>query len=188
MLLQNTPSNEISHKVSIMPRFAYSINLLEMILTQLNKKQVKIKNLNLSYFNEIDVKYETDFKQIEYEVNLCVAFEVLKKIQKTLHSVERIDSITNHLPATISALRIIASNLFSHYPSLSQNIYELTGILGGIIVDSANITEAKFDFVKSNQEARRILDEAKLIVGSKLSMQYPKLDFVKSLLNSNDYR
>jgi hypothetical protein len=49
-------------------------------------------------------------------------------------------------------------------------------------MDSATITEAKFDFGESNRESQRILDEAKLIVDSKINKQYPNLDLAKSEL------
>jgi hypothetical protein len=52
--------------------------------------------------------------------------------------------------------------------------------LGSILLDSAALTKAKFDFGNSNDESSIFLDEVKLIVDSKISKQYPNLDFLKS--------
>ena len=43
-------------------------------------------------------------------------------------------------------------------------------------MDSASITEAQFDFKQSNLDSSTLLDEAKLIVDSKLNKLYPNLD------------
>jgi hypothetical protein len=49
--------------------------------------------------------------------------------------------------------------------------------LGSIALDSATLTTAQFDFSQSNIESSLMLDEVKLMVDSKLSKQYPLLDF-----------
>jgi len=51
--------------------------------------------------------------------------------------------------------------------------------LGSIVLDSAALTTARFDFSQSNTESSALLNEVKLMVGSKLSKQYPNLDFFK---------
>jgi hypothetical protein len=51
--------------------------------------------------------------------------------------------------------------------------------LGSIVLDSAALTKARFDFSQSNNEASIFLDEVKLMVDSKLSKQYPNVDFFK---------
>ena len=65
-------------------------------------------------------------------------------------------------------------------PESSQNLCELSSVLGSVLVDSGTITEARFDFRASNDESNILLDKAKLIVDSKLSKQYPNLDFFKA--------
>jgi len=46
-------------------------------------------------------------------------------------------------------------------------------------LDSAALTTARFDFIQSNQESATLLDKVKLMADSKLSKQYPNLDFFK---------
>lgn len=172
-----------SHKSTLMPRFAYSLDLLDMILTQLDKKRSALRNKNLAIYDKNDDDFDLDFiKLVELESEVCFAIESLKQTQKRMHSISGIICITTHLPSTISVVRIISSRLFRHFPNYSQNLCELSAILGSIVMDSATIIEAKFDFGQSNRESKRILDEAKLIADSKINKQYPNLDLAKSEL------
>ena len=49
--------------------------------------------------------------------------------------------------------------------------------MGSIVLDSATLTTAQFDFSQSNTQSSLLLDEVKLMVDSKISKQYPHLDF-----------
>lgn len=172
-----------SHKNTLMPRFAYSLDLLDTILTQLDKKRTELRRQNLVFYDQTDDAFDLDFKKlVELEGEVYFAIESLKQIQKRMYSISGIIGITTSLPSAISIVRIISSRLFMHFPNYSQNLCELSSILGSIVMDSATITEAKFDFGESNRESQRILDEAKLIVDSKINKQYPNLDLAKSEL------
>jgi len=172
-----------SHKNTLMPRFAYSLDLLDMILTQLDKKRTELKSQNLVLYDHAGDTFDLDFtKLVELEGEVYFAIESLKQIQNRMRSISGIHGITTNLPSAISIIRIISSRLFRYFPNYSQNLCELSSILGSIVMDSATITEAKFDFGESNRESQRILDEAKLIVDSKINKQYPNLDLAKANL------
>ena len=47
------------------------------------------------------------------------------------------------------------------------------------MLDSAALTTASFDFTQLNKESAILLDKVKLMADSKLSKQYPNLDFFK---------
>ena len=60
-----------------------------------------------------------------------------------------------------------------------KKLSELSVHLGSIILDSAALTKARFDFSKSNHMSTILLDEVKLMADSKLNKQYPLVDFSK---------
>jgi hypothetical protein len=76
-------------------------------------------------------------------------------------------------------IRTVSAQLFDIIPHCSQKLSEISVHLGSIVLDSAALTTARFDFSQSNSESSTLLNEVKLIVGSKLSKQYPNLDFFK---------
>ena len=69
--------------------------------------------------------------------------------------------------------------LFDIIPNCSQKLSELSAHLGSIVLDSAALTKARFDFSQSNEESSALLNEVKLMVDSKINKQYPNLDFFK---------
>jgi hypothetical protein len=163
-----------------MPRLDYSIQLLEKILFQLKEKKSELTKTN-SFNIPTSSKLEgSDLKQVEMEKTFFFAVESLSKIHKRLESLSGISSIPIILPSTIPVIRTISSQLYEIMPESSQNLCELSSVLGSVLIDSGTITEAKFDFRASNQESNILLDKAKLIVDSKLSKQYPNLDFFKA--------
>jgi hypothetical protein len=165
------------HKNTLMPRLVYSVELLETILMQLDKKRTHIGSKNLALYGKID---DTDFiKLVELECEVYLAIESLKQIQRRICTIKGISAITTNLASAISVIRITNARLYRYFPEYYSDFCELSSVLGSIVMDSATITEAKFDFGQSNKESQTILDEAKLIADSKINKQYPNLDFAK---------
>ena len=76
-------------------------------------------------------------------------------------------------------IRTVSAQLFDLIPNCSQKLSEISVHLGSIVIDSAALTTARFDFSQSNYESSSNLNKVKLMVDSKLSKQYPNLDFSK---------
>lgn len=183
MLSERFVSNasfHVSQRSTLMPRLEYSIQLLEKILSQLKEKKYDLTKSNLSSISTTSKLENSDLRQVELEKTFFFAVESLSRIHKRLESLSGISSIPIILPSTIPVIRTISSQLFEIMPESSQNLCELSTVLGSVLIDSGTITEAKFDFSASNQESNLLLDKAKLIVDSKLSKQYPNLDFFKA--------
>ena len=169
----------VSQTVTIVPRLEYSNNLLNSIVDILKTKKTELKKLNRNFL-ELDDDDHTYVKALDFERTIVFSLEILSKIQKRINSISGINSIPELLPLTIPMIRTVSAQLFSLLPTCSQNLSELSVHLGSIILDSAILTEARFDFNQSNAESSSVLNEVKLIVDSKISKQYPNLDFSKA--------
>ena len=167
-----------SHFVTLVPRLEYSTNLLNEISEILKKKRDDLKKSNKSFvdFDEID---DTELKAIKLELIVSFSLEVLTLIKKRTKKISNVNSIPVVLPATIPMIRTISAQLFDIVPHCSQKLSELSVHLGSIVLDSATLTKARFDFSQSNEESSIMLNEVKLMVDSKISKQYPNLDFFK---------
>ena len=93
--------------------------------------------------------------------------------------ISNIGSIPEVLPSTIPMIRTVSAQLFDLIPNCSQKLSEISVHLGSIVIDSAALTTARFDFSQSNYESSSNLNKVKLMVDSELSKQYPNLDFLK---------
>jgi len=169
----------ISNSVSLVPRLEYSINLLDEIIEILKIKTHDLKKSNKDLVSDFNNTDDIFLKAIELEKILVFSLEILFQIQKRIGSISGVYSIPEILPSSIPMIRIVSAQLFEIVPYCSQKLSELSVHLGSIVLDSAVLTKARFDFSQSNEESSILLDKVKLMVDSKINKQYPNLDFFK---------
>jgi len=169
----------ISHSVTLVPRLEYSINLLDDIVEVLKKKRHDLKKSNRSLVVDFDETDSSHLKAIELERIMAFSLEILSQIKKRIGRISGVNSIPEVFPTTIPLIRTVSAQLFDIVPNCSQKLSELSVHLGSIVLDSAALTKARFDFSQSNEESSAVLNEVKLMVDSKISKQYPNLDFFK---------
>ena len=168
-----------SHFVTLVPRLEYSINLLDEIAEILTKKRDDLTKSNKVLVIDFDETDETHLEAIEFERIVAFSLEILTQIKKRIGRISGVNSITKVLPALISTIRTVSAQLFDIVPNCSQKLSELSVHLGSIVLDSAVLTKASFDFSQLNNESSILLNKVKLMVDSKISKQYPNLDFFK---------
>jgi hypothetical protein len=169
----------ISHSVTLVPRLEYSVNLLDDIINVLFDRQIQLKKSNQDLIHDFDDldKFQVDALKLEHLV--VFSLEILLYVKKNMGKISNIGSIPEVLPFTIPMIRTVSAQLFDIIPNCSQKLSEISVHLGSIVIDSAALTTARFDFSQSNSESASKLHEVKLMVDSKLSKQYPNLDFLK---------
>ena len=168
-----------SHSVTLVPRLDYSVNLLDNIIDTLQEKRIELKTVNQYLVTDFDVDDQSHVESIELEHLVVYSLEILLKIKNQIGSISGINSIPEILPSSIPMIRTISAKLFVLFPLNSQKLSELSVHLGSIVLDSAVLTKARFDFTKSNDESTMLLDKVKLMADSKLNKQYPLVDFFK---------
>ena len=172
-------STNASHSVTLVPRLVYSVNLLNDIIEILQEKKIELKNVNQYLITDFDKDDKSHLKNIKLEHLVVYSLDILVKIKNQIGSISGINSIPEILPSSIPMIRIVSAELFVLFPMYSQKLSELSVHLGSIVLDSAALTKARFNFSKSNHISTILLDEVKLMVDSKLNKQYPLVDFSK---------
>ena len=170
----------ISQNVTIVPRLNYSNDLLHQIIQILKKNRNEIKKSNCAILSQFDREDKICQNSLEIEKTFVFSIEILSQIQKRIWMIAGITNIPKILPSAIPMIRTISAQLFEILPECSRKLSELSVHLGSIVLDSATLTKASFDFSLSNEESAILLDEVKLMVDSKINKQYPNLDFFKS--------
>ena len=166
-----------SHSVTLVPRLDYSVNLLDDIIDTLQEKRIELKTINRYLVTDFDIDDQSHVQSIELEHLVVYSLEILLKIKNQIGSISGINSIPEILPSSIPMIRTISAKLFALFPLNSKKLSELSVHLGSIVLDSATLTKARFDFSKSNHASSTLLDEVKLMADSKLNKQYPLVDF-----------
>ena len=168
-----------SHSVTLVPRLDYSVNLLNDIIEILQEKKIELKNVNQYLITDFNEDNKFHLKNIKLEHLVVYSLDILDKIKNQIGSISGINSIPKILPSSIPMIRIVSAKLFVLFPMYSQKLSELSVHLGSIVLDSAALTKARFDFSKSNHMSAMLLDEVKLMTDSKLNKRYPLVDFYK---------
>jgi len=169
----------ISHSVTLVPRLEYSMNLLNEIIETLEGKCIELKESNKFLALDFDESDKIHLNAIKLEQIMIRSLDILLHIKQRTGCISGIHSILEVLPASIPVIRTVSAQLYGLIPHCSQKLSELSVHLGSIVLDSAVLTKARFDFSQSNEESSTILDEVKLMADSKLNKQYPNLDFSK---------
>ena len=169
----------ISYSVTLVPRLEYSLNLLDGIIDILEIKRNDLKISNQDLKTDFDENNESHHKAIKLEKTILFSLDILLQIKKITKCISGVNSIPRVLPSSIPLIRTISAQLYEILPHCSQKLSELSVHLGSVVLDSAALTTTSFDFTQSNKESAILLDKVKLMVGSKLSKQYPNLDFFK---------
>jgi len=172
-------SENASHSVTLVPRLNYSVNLLNDIIKILQEKRFELKNVNQYLIIDFDEDDKSHLKNIKLEHLVVYSLDILLKIKSQIGSISGINSIPEILPSSIPMIRIVSAKLFVLFPMYSQKLSELSVHLGSIVLDSAALTKARFNFSKSNHMSAMLLDEVKLMTDSKLNKRYPLVDFYK---------
>ena len=168
-----------SYSVTLVPRLEYSIHILDEIVSILKKKRDDLKKSNKLLVTDFDETSDVTLGAINLERTVSFSLETLTLIKKRTKQISNVTSIPIVLPAVIPMIRTVSAQLFVIIPHCSQKLSELSVHLGSIVLDSAALTKARFDFSQSNDESSIMLNEVKLMVDSKIRKQYPNLDFFK---------
>lgn len=169
----------ISHSVTLVPRLEYSVNLLDEIVDILDNKRSELKISNKDLIHDFDELDKTQVDALKLEHLVAFSLEILLHVKKNMTQISNVSSIPEVLPSSIPMIRTVSAQLFEIIPNCSQKLSEISVHLGSIVLDSAALTTARFDFSQSNAESTALLNEVKLMTDSKLSKQYPNLDFFK---------
>jgi len=172
-------SENASYSVTLVPRLDFSINLLSTIIEILQKQRTELKTLNNNLVTDFDEFDPSHTKNLKLEQMIVFSLDMLFQIKNQIGLISGIQSIPEILPSSIPMIRTVSAQLFVISPTPSQKLSELSVCLGSIVLDSAVLTQARFDFSKSNEECAIMLDEVKLMANSKLNKQYPLVDFFK---------
>lgn len=175
MLADCCTDTSISHSVTLVPRLEYSGRLLGDVLESVRLYRERLAESN-AHMRGQDDPDSLDRAALRHEQAAAFSLEALLEIQKTVGTVARIDTVPRVLPAVIPAVRATSARLHDVLPGCSRRLCELSVHLGSIALDSAALTQARFDFSESNAASAAMLDKVKLIADSKLRKQYPNVD------------
>ena len=170
--------NNVLQNSSLVPRLDYSLVLLDSIIESLKQAKTEVQNSTRAML-ENSVNDNVLEQALAEEKTVCFSLELLCQIKKRSSMICNIMDIPKTMAYAVIIMRTISACLHELSPTSSRKLSELSVHLGSIVLDSATLTKAQFDFNNLNYEAEALLDKVKLMVDSKIDKQYPNLEILK---------
>ena len=174
-MLKYGPPGDVSQAVTILPRLEYSTRLLSEIMPELETRRESIRAANVKLLRGCSQDDPAVPVAIDAERRVAFSLEILCQVRSRLDSISDLSSIPKILPMVIPAVRTASAQLYDVASPCSRCLCELSVHLGSILLDSAILVTAKFDFGRSNSESAFFLDKVKLMTDSKINKQYCNL-------------
>ena len=167
------------HSVTLVPRLEYCAGLLDRIITSLEESVAGMRASNLGARDPDG----PDCDSVELERIAIFSLEALLLVRERLRRISQVGMIPVTLSPLVPVTRTVSAGLHRTHPDCCQNLSMLSIHLGSIILDSASLTKARFDFAQSCAESSAVIDKVKLMADSKISKQYANLDTFKPNTN-----
>ena len=169
-----------SQKATIMPRLERAVGLVERAIDEIHGLHAEASRTSRrvgSCGSGIDSSVMID--AVSVERLLALAHESARGAHFLLRGAGDMRGLAIALPTAISVIRAAASQSHAVAPESSADLGEAAGILGSVALDAALIASTQIRYDLCVCRAAESLEHAKLIVDSKLSKLYPKLDFAR---------
>ncbi len=178
-VIEDETKNQKVRAGTIKPRIDYAAEIVDTALDTLGQKRLDLAKSNLELYKKSDGdkdSIKTLAAQVRLELEIAYAVESLRQVRRSIDSIVGLGNLPAVLSPTISIVRTIRSRLFLLMPALDFQLGDLSLLLSGIIIDSAQLASSSLDFGTANEVSAKLLDEAKLIADSKIYKQFPNLD------------
>lgn len=169
----------VPHSVTLVPRLEYCAGLLDETIRALEDSVAEIRASNLDARDPNG----PDCDSVELERTAIFSLEALLLVRERLRRISKVGMIPVTLSPLVPVARTVSAGLHRTHPDCCQNLSTLSIHLGSIILDSASLTKARFDFAQSCAESSAVIDKVKLMADSKISKQYANLDTFKPNTN-----
>ena len=163
-----------------MPKIVQCDKLFFRAIEDFKKIAIQIRKENHLLFKNTDNITEYELYKIELEKRVLLAKEVLFIIEGWLNSIANVFMIPKTLSPAIPILKYTYSQVIGFLPEQAQKLGNISAYLSCIIFDACVLSGAMIDFKKASITSVGIIDEAKLMVHSKISKLYPNLDSSKA--------
>lgn len=159
----------------ILSRLGLAMDMVDSAVVELQKQLRKTRSFNRRLASEYDPDNTAHAQSFAAEHTLLATRRTLRAARLKISSVASIHDIPETLLQALYAVRMSGTRLRGTSPECGAMLSEASIQLGIAILDAATISGSKLDLGRSNADASRLFDQAKLTADSKLRKQYPKL-------------
>ena len=159
----------------ILPRLGLATAMVDSVLAELRGQLRAARLSNRRLASRYDPGNASHVRSFSAEHAIRVALGALGAARLGMSGVGSIRDIPGTLPQALYVVRMSGASLSEVSAECGRTLSEASVHLGSVILDAALISGSRLDLGRSNRDASRLFDQAKLTADSKLRKQYPKL-------------
>ncbi len=168
-----------SQGATLVPRLHRASHILKCAISELEVTQRRASRISKKLGSQEGIDPSILVDAVSAERLAALAAVSAQMAHTELRGADSMRSLAWALPPVISVIRAAGSQSHSVEPDASAMLCEAAAILGSIAVDAALIDGAQVRYDVCVGRSADIIERAKLIVDSKLSKSYPKLDLAR---------
>jgi len=97
---------------------------------------------------------------------------VFENLNIKLSTVSSIVDLVSILSPAVALVKNIRSSLISYMPESKEEVGSISGLIGGILVDAAQIGSYMINFETANEKASHLMNEASLVAERKIKEEF----------------
>jgi len=169
------------------PRLEQAMRQIQVQISKLDSASAKLKDRDQAIFAKVvssiqkhDVAHASVFANELAELRkmnkmVTSAKLALEQISMRLNTVQELGDIVVTLTPAMSVIRSVKSGLTSILPEAENEIGEIGGLLGSILVDAGQLGGSTLNFEAANEEAEKIMAEASAVAEQRMKEKFPDL-------------
>lgn len=175
------PQQPLRYKLSVVvKRIEAQIQALDRAINGMMERDKSLFSKVVEAYSSHDIKratvYANELAEVRKTINLMFNTRLaLERVALRLGTIVHLGNAAAVIAPTIDILRDIRSGIASLMPSAEQEIGAIIAMLDEIMVESSQMASAGVEAEPISEEAKRILEEAALVVEEKVKEKFPEL-------------
>jgi division protein CdvB (Snf7/Vps24/ESCRT-III family) len=184
---ESDSNNSIKYSIPLKPRvdavinrIDFQVSKLEIVLKDLKSKDDETFRSAISSVKDNKTQYSqysgvclSDLVQIRKLIRMVILSKVVfENLNIKLSTVSSIVDLVSILSPAVALVKNIRSSLISYMPESKEEVGSISGLIGGILVDAAQIGSYMINFETANEKASHLVTEASLIAERKIKEEF----------------
>jgi division protein CdvB (Snf7/Vps24/ESCRT-III family) len=184
---ESDSNNSIKYSIPLKPRvdavinrIDFQVSKLEIVLKDLKSKDDETFRSAISSVKDNKTQYSqysgvclSDLVQIRKLIRMVILSKVVfENLNIKLSTVSSIVDLVSILSPAVALVKNIRSSLISYMPESKEEVGSISGLIGGILVDAAQIGSYMINFETANEKASHLMTEASLIAERKIKEEF----------------
>jgi division protein CdvB (Snf7/Vps24/ESCRT-III family) len=184
---ESDSNNSIKYSIPLKPRvdavinrIDFQVSKLEIVLKDLKSKDDETFRSAISSVKDNNTQYSqysgvclSDLVQIRKLIRMVILSKVVfENLNIKLSTVSSIVDLVSILSPAVALVKNIRSSLISYMPESKEEVGSISGLIGGILVDAAQIGSYMINFETANEKASHLMTEASLIAERKIKEEF----------------